>query len=222
MPAFDLAEQSATLSRFDIVGQRSEKVPAFVSHVALFNQENVDINHRETVDVVHMKPPLEAGDRLRVHVAGRIPLTNDQISGIKAWFAKIKDEYETQNAGPRRQYVIDPPWEDVRNEKTGVRRYRRYSCAGFVLDAHRQVDVVLLVIDKQDLPEVTKRTISAAYSDILENRPRLERFGLRGEGPWRLVLAGYVLHALDRSSDEILAEPYVAKNGDELFVGPTR
>lgn len=222
MPAFDLAENPTTLRRFDVVGDRSEPFRGFVKHVALLNADDRDVDNDDSVDVVHMGPPLETNGSLDAHVAGSIPLTNDQINGIKTWIAKVKDEYQVENARKFDQYVIDPPWNDVCDKNTRIRRYRRYSCAGFVLDAHIQVDVTLLVIDKETLPEVPRQTLEAAYPVFLENPDCRERFGLQGDGPWRVVLAGYVFHALDRSSDEIRAEPYVAKSGDEFFVGPTR
>jgi hypothetical protein len=217
MPAFDLAKQTATLSRFDVVGQHSETPPGFVKHVALLNADEREVGCEDTVHVVHMGPPLETDRQLSAAVAGRIPLTNDQINCIDTWIAKIKDEYQLEKARRRQQYIIDPPWKDVRDENTGVRRYRRYSCAGFVLYTHLQVNISLLIIDKEELPEVTRQTLEAAYPDVFRSPVLLNRFGLQGSGPWRVVLAGYVLHALDRNSDEIRAEPYLAQGGDELF-----
>lgn len=73
------------------------------------------------------------------------------------------------------------------------------------------------MIDKEELPEVSRETLEAAYSEVFRSPDLLNRFGLQGDGPWRVVLAGYVLHALDRSSDEIRTEPYLAQSGDELF-----
>jgi len=99
-----------------------------------------------------------------------------------------------------------------------VRRYRRFSCAGFVLDAHRQVEINLLLVDEealQALPEVDEQMLVLAYPDA--NRRRLHRLGVPGNGPWRIILAGYVFHALDRTSQQIRDRPYQAKPGDERF-----
>ncbi len=217
MPAFDLAEQTATLSRFDVVGMHSETSSGFVQHVALLNSKDREVYCGDVVRVVHMGPPLEKDRQLGADVAGRIPLTNDQINSIKTWIAKVEDEYQAANAGTGRQYVINPHWKDICDKNTGVRRYRRYSCAGFVLYAHLQVDISLLIIEKEELPEVTRQTLEAAYPDVFRSPVLLNRFGLQGNGPWRVVLAGYVLHSLDRSSDEIRAKPYLAQAGDEHF-----
>lgn len=217
MPAVDLATRPSMLSRFDVVGEHSETLRGFVKHLALLNSDDCEVKGGDAVDVVHMKPPLETDDRLCVHVAGRIPLTNDEIRGINAWLEKVKDEYQTPHIRPHQQYIIDPPWEDKPDSNRKIRRYRRYSCAGFVLDAHAQVDVQLLVIDTNELPEVSSETVKTAYPEASSHPVLLAKWGLKGDGPWRIVLAGYVLHALDRSSDEIRAEPYLAQAGDELF-----
>lgn len=215
MPAFDLSKQAATLSRFDVIGTHSKTASRFVRHVALLNSDDRDVSSHDTVRVAHMGPPLETNGQLSADVAGRIPLTNDEINGIKTWIAKIEDEYQTSQPKGHNQYYVGLPWDDICDENTGVRRYRRYSCAGFVLDAHLRADVSLLIIE--DLPEVTRQTLEAAYPDYVRRPVLLKKFGLQGNGPWQVVLAGYVLHAMDRSSDEIRAEPYVAKSGDELF-----
>ncbi len=214
MPAFDLTDRTAKLGRFDVVGKHSETSPGFVRHVALLDSDDCEASRDEAVRVVHMGPPLKTDDPLNADVAGRIPLTNDQINSIKTWIAKVVDEYQSGHAEKRQQYIIDPPWDDIRDENTNVRRYRRYSCAGFVLYAHLQVDVSLLVLDKEALPEVSMASIEAAYPGRTRHRAR---YGLEGDGPWRIILAGYVLHALDRSSEDIGERPYVAQKGDESF-----
>ncbi len=217
MPAFDLAEHPTTLSRFDVVGEHSEEVPHFVRHVALFKPDDGEVKHRDTVDVVHMGPPLDTDGQLAVDVAGRVPLTNDEMNTINTWIAKVEEEYKRGEAGVREQYRIDPPMEDVRDRRTGVRRYRRYSCAGFVLDAYSQVEVSLLAIDVDARPGVPGETIEAVYPGILNHLGRLNRSEIQDNGSWRIVVAGYVLRALDRSREDILEGPYVAKEGDELF-----
>lgn len=217
MPAFDLSVQPATLSRYDIVCEHSEEVPKFVAHVALLNEDSREVDHGDTVDVVHMGPPLDFDGQLEVDGAGRIPLTIDQINGIETWIKKVKDEHKPRTAKKLEQFCIDPPWDDVVDENTGVRRYRRYSCAGFVLYAHLKVDISLLRIDKEILPEVSRETVDAAYPGVLEHPKALAKLGLHGDGPWRIVLAGYVLHALDRSREHIEREPYVVQEGDEYF-----
>ena len=217
MPAFDLSQGSQTLACYDVVGQHSDDVPNFIRHVGLFDGEASKVGVDEEVAVAHMRPPLETGRGIRVHTVGRIPLTNGEIKQIEARIEEIADEYEAEGADWKRQYIVNPPWQDVRDSVTGVRRYRRFSCAGFVLDSHFQIDIELLDLDDGGLPEADKKMLELAYPDVVRKGTDLERYGVGGEGPWRIVLAGYVLHALDRPSELIRREPYQAQSGDELF-----
>lgn len=215
MPASVVSPQSQRLDLYDVVGEGSFKIPHFVQHVALHQGGARDLVFGEAVEVVHMGPPLRGHDRLTPNAMGRVPLDSEELKRIETWIEKVVDEYHVVNANARRQYVIDPPWEDVPDPNTGVRRYRRYSCAGFVLDAHRQVDIELLDRRSASLPEVAAETIQVSYPGLRTNR--LAEFGLRGNGPWRIVLAGYVLHSLNRTTEEIRQRPYEAQVGDECF-----
>jgi len=161
-----------------------------------------------------MRPPLKQGDAITVHVAGHIPLTNDERKQVEAWVEKVTDE---SPISWRNQYVIHPPWKDEYDSNTGVRRYRRYSCAGFVLDGHRQVNIELLDIDEDVLPAVDRQTIISAYPEAERHPDLLLCWGLEGNGPWKVVLAGYVLHALNRPTNQIRQEPFRVKEGDEQF-----
>lgn len=216
MPALALSERPETVSRLDVIGKYSASPDRFVKHVALYNGEAGRIRRDEKVDVIHMGPPLERAGTTRAHALGSVPLTIDEIREIEAWVAEVDDEYTHSSAGPRQQYQIHPPWTDKLDPDTGVRRYRRYSCAGFVLDSYQQVDIYLLIIDDQELPEVDAHVLRAAYPELSDPR-LLERWGLQGDPPWRIVLAGYVLHALDRPGGQIRQQPYMAVPGDERF-----
>jgi len=214
MPAIDLARGPKTLSRYDVVGVRSKSIERFVIHVGLLDEDKCSVEAGGTVSAVHMRPPLKQGETIEVDVAGHVPMTNDEKKKITAWIEKIADEYPISAA---RQYVIRPPWKDEYDSNTGVRRYRRYSCAGFVLDSHRQVNIELIQIDADALPNVEQATIICAYPNAEQHPMRLAKYGLEGNGPWKVVLPGYVLHTLNRPTDQIRQEPYLAKEGDEQF-----
>jgi hypothetical protein len=218
MPSFELSA-ARTLARYDVVGKYSAASPRFVAHVALHNADTCAAQRGASVIVVHMGPPLEEAGVMSAHAVGRVPLTNDEIKEIAVWIEQVADEY--RNAAPRpgrrRQYVIHPPWRDRFDPRTGVRIYRRFSCAGFVLDAHRQVQVDLLNMNEEALPPVDKTLLALAYPNADLNTSLLQDFGIHGDPPWRIVLAGYVLHAMNRSTEEIRRAPYRAKPGDELF-----
>lgn len=216
MPTINL-EDGQFLSRYDVLGTHADREPRFVMHVGLHDADNRSVEVGDHVSAIHMRPPLELGGTIEVHVAGHVPLRTDEIREISAWIEEIRDEYSTHNPDMADQFVIDPPWEDEVDQNTGVRRYRRYSCAGFVLDGHREVDIELLEIGVDALPKVDRHTITAAYPQFDGRLELLGQFGLQGDGPWRIVLAGYVLHALARSTEQIRQEPYQAQSGDERF-----
>jgi len=224
MPTIDLEKGPQSLSRYDVIGQCDEQGTRFVTHVGLLGTDDRLVEVGNEVNAVHMVPPLQQGKPMKAHVAGHVPLTNDEIKEISAWIQEVADEYHGSGADSwRHQYVIDPPWKDKTDPNTGTRRYRRYSCAGFVLDSHCQVDIELLklssdaTVDQDALPDVDKEKIAAAYP-VDEMSPRLlGHFGLTGDGPWRIVLPGYILHALDRPTDLQRQEPYHPRSGDEQF-----
>ena len=120
---------------------------------------------------------------------------------------------------PRLVYVVHP---HVREQTApdGTVIYRRFSCAGFVIEAYREVGIELVVTEEGRLPSVPLNTLLLAYPDLQAElqSPRLRRMcGLPGEGPWAVVLPGYVLHSLDRPESEIRGSPYLPREGDEFF-----
>lgn len=214
MPAFAFSRQPQPARRYDVIGVHSATLSGFVRHVALFNNDGGTVCVDQDVDVVHMGPPLDRHGKAKASVMGVVPLTNDEVREIEIWIAGIDDEYARSRVPPLRQYIIKPPWQDW--PPNGVRRYRRYSCAGFVLDAYRRVDIHLLELDEQSLPPVDKNTLCAAYPEAANPR-RHPRLDLPATGPWRIVLAGYVLHALNRDQQQIRQSSYRAQPGNEQF-----
>jgi hypothetical protein len=218
MPAINFDQGPRTLLPCDVVGKRTDAQTRFVRHVGLFDEDRRSVTMGDDVRVLHMGPPIER-NTIKAHTGGCVPLYNKQIKKIRTWYEKVKDE---SSVSTLRQYVIRPAWKDETDPNTGVRRYRRYSCAGFVLDGHRQVDIELLDIDDDKLPAVNKQTIISAYPEA-ERHPDLllywglEDWELKDDKSWKVVLAGYVLHALNRPTDQIRQEAYQAKEGDEQF-----
>ncbi len=214
MPIIDLTHGQKTMSRYDVVGQWSKKIEHFVTHIALLDEENCFLQQGDKANFVHMAPPLKRGDEKTVDIGGCIPLTNEEKKQIETWIETVADELPRSL---QEQYVIHPPWKDEEDPNTHVRRYRRYSCAGFVLYSHIQININLLDINEIALPSVDKVTITAVYPHAEEHPDLLIKWGLKGNGPWKVVIAGYVLHALNRPTDKIRSAPYQAKNGDERF-----
>src|SRR6185437_15528756 len=97
---------------------------------------------------------------------------------------------------------------------------QRFSCGGFVIEAYRFAGIDLLTTDAGSLPPVGVELLRLAYPDqhrTLDN-PRLRTsLGLEGDGPWPIVLSGYLLHSLARAEAGIRSGPYHPQPGDEYF-----
>lgn len=209
MPAFALTNEPETLLRYEVIGERPEH---FVKHVGLLDEDSRSIAAGDSVSAVHMAPPLKR-ESMIFHVTAHVPLTSVEVKQLSSWIEENLDELKVIKR--RNQYIIDPPWKNITDSNTGILRYRRFSCAGFVLWSHSQVGIELIDLNPRSLPEINRETIAAAY--VLNPQLSLEDWGLSGEGPWRIVLPGYILNALNRSTDEIRRNAYQVQPGDEFF-----
>lgn len=214
MPAKRLDSQPVDVGKYEVAGLDAADMPGFVGHVGLCDEVETAIVVGAVLNVMHMAPPFCRGAHL-VHVVGYAGLSVDQIQQINVFVDELALEYSAHEfRRVDKQYVIHP---HVR-EPDADTPYRRFNCAGFVIEAYREAGIELLVTD--DVPPLKLDTITTAYrsgASLLE-RPRWrEEMGLTGDGPWPVVLAGYVINALDRPEDEIRSAPYVAAAGDEFF-----
>ncbi len=212
MPAVSL--RSDPIERFDgdVVGECSAPASGFVTHVALLESPG-KLSQKTPVSVTHMGPPLNKG-QLSVDVAGWAELTADERKKLAVWKQKRLDE-DTPSS-----YVVSPAWQRIENKKNKRVRRWQYSCAGFVLAGYKFAVHVTLVEENGQLPEVDLKTLKKAYphNDQLDDAHARTIVGLTGDGPWRIILAGYVIHALNRDSGLIRKEPYKPKPGDEIFI----
>jgi hypothetical protein len=217
MPAQRLGSQPVSIRKYDVAAQDSATTPYFVRHVGLADEQRDDVRLSSEISLVHMGPPLMRGDSgTAVHAIGKAGLTVGQIRQIGVFVDEHLSEYEAERIRRHRQYVIHP---HVREPNRDV-PCRRFSCAGFVIEAYRDADVELVVIEPARLPSVDIETLTNAYSDlahVLRSPARRSRFGLEGDGPWPAMLAGYVMNALNRTTEEIREGPYVPASGDEYF-----
>lgn len=207
----------------------------FVRHVAIL-REDIDLQEPTEVGVYHMGPPLVAGEKsaaerfakptCRADIASDVALDTEEREAIDDWLAQVEKQ-NRDGVKPFQQYVVHPHFKWVRSPETGRRIRCRFSCAGFVIECYRAADILLLDTDAE-LPEVDERTLRAAYPDLarLENRepPIKDRFGFKnredlgiaGNGPWRVILAGYLFHSLKRATaDNKRPEAYVPKSATE-------
>ena len=116
-------------------------------------------------------------------------------------------EYEAERVGSHNQYVISPHVMEAKS-RDGTVVCRRYNCAGFVAEAYLSVDIEFIQTAPSSLPHVGLSTLAIQYPDqvkLLENPQIRERFGIPGEGPWPVMLAGYVVNALARPEADPLS-----------------
>ena len=217
MPAWRLDDQNCSIRRYDVAGQDSDSQPEFVRHVGLCEEDSDTMWLGSELVLSHMGPPLETGSEGNpIQSVGTVPITYDQQQQIRVFLDELSSEYEAQRARPKRQYIIcphaAPPNETI--------PFRRFNCAGFVIEAYRDAGIDLITTDDDSLPGVTLEVLVHAYpehSQQLADDKLREFFGLPGDGPWPVVLAGYVMNSLGRSTEAINAGPHVPAEGDEFF-----
>ena len=220
-------------ARFSVIGMYlADSGTSFVQHVAILRDDAELRYAMQGVRVCHMGPPLVAGAQsagvaqpeectCAAHLIGDVELDAEEIEGVKTWLVEVDKEIRPTNK--LRQYIVDPPmkWVEAENK---TRLYRRFSCAGFVLECYRSVDIDLIrVADAERLPEVDLETVARAYGDSVRRETLRSRLGIPGDGPWRIVLAGYIMHALNRTDHLIRQIPHVPSSiGERDFYAPIR
>jgi hypothetical protein len=220
MPARRIGKEESFVGKFDIVGQDSAATSDFIRHVGLAGDDKDPLGMPPVVPMVHMGPPLSRGAISEpVSVVGAAGLTVDEMRQIEVFVDEQLLEYEAAKSSRREQYVIAPHVKEQKSQD-GTVICRRYNCAGFVVEAYRSAGVEFIETTPSSLPPVDLSTLALQYPDmvmLLENPKTRERFGIPGDGPWPVVLAGYVVNALDRTEAEIRSRPYQPIPGDGFF-----
>jgi hypothetical protein len=217
MPAQRLGGLPTSIRKYDVAAQDSDNKVKFIQHVGLSEDDRDDIRWNTQISLAHMGPPLRRGDRgYPIHAIGTANLTVGQCRQIDVFIDEQRSEYEAEKIRRHQQYVIHP---HVREPDAEV-SCRRFSCAGFVIVAYQYAGIDLVITDPDLLPTVSLETLSQAYprsTSRLQDPDIRIQYGLKGDPPWPVVLAGYVMNALDRPSEEIRREPYQPVAGDEFF-----
>ena len=221
MPAMRIIDQVDLVRRFDVLGLDSEDVASLVRHVGLAGEDRSKHKASEPFPIIHMRPPLgrdEIGEPMQSH--GSAELSVDETLQIGAFVDELADEYEAlKGRDVLNQYIVSPPMKD-KVEEDGTTTYRRFSCAGFVIAAYRYAGIKLMSMEVADLPAVDLTTLIDHYPEQatrLRKEVFRRRIGLEGEGPWNIILAGYIINSLARTPAEIRAMPYQPRAGDEFF-----
>jgi hypothetical protein len=222
MPAIRLGGTTVTIRKYDVIALDSTVESEFIGHVALAGERKSSFGESDELSLVHMMPPLERGtSHSPINCVGTVGLTVDEMRQIDVFVDELESEYEAARIrnDQRRQYVIAPHAHDVLADD-GTVIFRRFNCGGFVIESYREIGIDLLLTDPNNLPAVSLETLVRQYPDLatlLHNPAVREKYGIPGDGPWSVVLAGYVMNALNRTAEEIRRQPHTADVGEAFF-----
>jgi hypothetical protein len=208
----------AIIPRFAVVARYPEAGPSrLVKHIALARSETRAKRGAE-IPVWEMGPPLVAGSiglaksgptTCVVHIVGHIDLDAEDVEGIETWLVDVDKEARPYGKYSNLRHYVAHPAVDWRKAENGLPLYRIFSCVGFILECYRSVNIQLIDTScSTSLPELDLATLEQAFdAGQLDERTR-SSIGLKGPGPWRILLPGYVIHSLKRSSEEIRTQPH--------------
>ena len=204
MPLHKLNDTPISLKQFYVCAQENAATSVVV-HIGLVNEEQHSVEYGHCIAWSHVAPPFRQVDSQEVHAVGWLSSLSESERETVQLFI-VRHAEEVSNIRKEKQYVIFPS----RTERSMDCPYCRFSCAGFVVEAYRKIDIVLL--DETMLPEQSFASLCSYYPSLREYGPKMRAsLGLDGNGPWRVVLPGYVLNAFNRTDDEIRQKPFQPK-----------
>jgi hypothetical protein len=223
MPGRRLDATETPVPKFAVAGKYGRPdQDQFVNHVAILS-DDCELSFGRVAEVWHCSPPIIAGrrtaaaneqaDSSETHAVSFVEdLSPGEVAGIQTTLDEIDAQTQlvTTRAGYLSHYVVHPPVVWVRDRVTGRRRFRKFSCVGFVLECYEEgAGIRLLDCDSTAFPMVDLETLASAYNDDVCNARLRERFGVVGPEPWPIALAGYVMHSLNRSADDVRKGPHL-------------
>ena len=206
MPA-GFVQAGERYDRFDFVGAHSTDGKT-VMHVGLLTS-GVTGGPALEVDVFEVGPPprLGPGDgktgKMKAHVVAWGALTPEQRSGIERTMADLR---KTVSAKPIRTradvvstYIAVPPIRQELAEDGVTLLSVRFSCAGLIAYCYEKVQILL--IELHNLPSVSREMLDSIWPHLrnLDDEERAT-IGLPGDGPWPVLLPGYLFHSLARTA----------------------
>ncbi|MCA9424975.1 MAG: hypothetical protein KC994_07870 [Candidatus Omnitrophica bacterium] len=204
------------MSRFDLIGQDSQKQHNMIQHVGL-SVESVDGGLAgDPIPCRHMSPPLEETS-ICLHVWGGMAIDADESALMEIFLTTVESEYERAKVleDSRRQYIALPHVREVSDE-LGRTLHRKFSCAGLVLETYRYAEIDLVNTDDEAFPRVSKDDLRGCYP--VDQSQVMSGAGLDpSQTEWPVLLPAYLFHSLDRPDEEIRAEPYLPQKGDWFF-----
>jgi len=218
VPALVVPTEGCDLERLGVVGSYSTPT-TFVSHAGLANSSVAITSPGLEIAVIECgaTPGLvvDCSGRMPAHVAGSCSLSRDEADQIATWIEDVRTR------SPGLVYAALPAVGERIDDTTGRVIARTFSCAGFVHAAYEEGAGIVLLVPENALPEVERETVITTWApgvpEHLVNR-YLEKVGLTGTGPWRLLLPGYLFHAL-RQRVSSAGAAYQPTSEDASFSG---
>jgi hypothetical protein len=216
MPVMRPNGEMAFVKLYDVIGKDSESEKYFVRHLGFADEQKDNVKKGVEIRAKHMNPPFKQSS-IQIDVIGSAGLSADMVQNIKIFLDERESEY---NAHLKRrdwlkQYIACPHKKDVLG-RDGTIIYSRYSCAGFVVEGYEEAKIELINIE--NLPLVTESLLGKVFEELSRlNSDQRNELGIVGNGPWPVLLPGYVMHSLNRPVEEIQDGPYQPKHGDEKF-----
>lgn len=172
---------------------------------------------------------------VQAHVVGWVDdLSDEERQGMRNWIRDLSTRFGASSrpsTWPFRargglgdflkasQYVVNPPYEEVLDPRSGTPKMVRCSCAGFVLKGYDAVGIRLLADWRaSDFPRMDAKHLAEIYIDVsrLEQADR-RTLGLAGDDSWPVVLPGYVIHSVNRSKSDVREQPHMPTRADRAF-----
>lgn len=221
MPANRVVNAEVNLVEYDVVGQ--DGLTPFIRHIGLSAAKGQ--HARSGVPVHDMGPPLRLSDKMQVDVTATAALDYNELRKIESFIEIHRGEHETQQLrskdGQLRGYCVYPharPEPEGAGDDTCI--YMRFSCAGFVIEAYRFARILLIDVTK--IPPVSYDAVEQAYPAEMRAVRRVDiatrkSLGLGELFPLPIIFCGYVINALNRDREDILAKQYQPTVADAMF-----
>ena len=221
MPAQSITSTPTKVACCDVVGKYTAGLDGFVRHVGLAEDASESVVKGDVLAVAEMEPPLHAGKSWVPDVCGTAMLTRDEIKQVQLFCRQHRDKHARYILDCERGFIIHPHCKPF-YEEDGTPVATRFSCVGFVIEAYREIKIDLIVTGADKLGKVSWETLALAYPEINKGWwAKINQeydLGLDPASPeWRIVLPGYVLHALARDSKDIRDTPYLPQEQDAYF-----
>lgn len=203
MTAHCLFDGQVDSPRYSVVGECSAQHA--VSHVGILEREG-SVANGQTVSVFHMANPiarLELPGEMTAHVLGWVlDLTDDEFGCIEVWLEEVK------TTSVKIEYLACPATQVLVDKINGRPIGRAFSCAGFVCCCFAEALKIMLLVPEEALPDVSVATLQGVWGEARVRAGR--RYGLRGPGPWKVLLPSYLFHALTKARAEMPHRPEYA------------